>query len=68
MISCDVSADATDCGSLLWEMGSRHKVNILKGMKQLRYLKKKGIYFRIQVRPFYVIVQFALLNIIAMYF
>ncbi|XP_060595467.1 serine/threonine/tyrosine-interacting-like protein 1 [Ruditapes philippinarum] len=23
--------DATDCGSLLWEMGSRHKVNILKG-------------------------------------
>lgn len=39
-----------DCGRMLWDMGSRNKVKIFKGMKILNfiyylYLYRVGIYF-----------------------
>lgn len=35
-----IAAAALDCGRMLWDMGSRNKVKILKGEVLLLYLKK----------------------------
>lgn len=41
-----------DCGRMLWDMGSRNKVKIFKGMKILNFiyylfLYRVGIYFQL---------------------
>lgn len=41
-----------DCGRMLWDMGSRYKVKIFKGMKILNFiyyliLYRVGIYFQL---------------------
>lgn len=33
-----ITAPALDCGRMLWDMGSRNKVKILKGMKILNFI------------------------------
>ena len=42
-----IAAAALDCGRMLWDMGSRNKVKILKGEVLLLYLKKNRDVFEL---------------------